>query len=164
MQRFLILAVAAVVLAGCAPGAVEGFIASRYAGTYKGTWTNTTTGATGPGAIAVALNAGKRTLTLTVDFDGNYLGLNDPPPITMIGTYDTKGAVLKGDDPIMGAYDVTIDRNGKIVGLLRFLPGGSVPEMRYTGRLTGDKIETDYTVTLADGKVAESIFRAQKVK
>ncbi len=163
MKRLLIFALTAVVLAGCALAA-EGFVASRYAGTYKGTWTNTTSGATGAGSVVVALDTGKRTATLTLDFDGNYLGLNDPPPITMIGTYDVNGAVVRGNDPIMGSYDITIDRNGKIVGLLKGLANGAIPEMSYTGSLTGDRIETDYVVKFADGKEAKSIFRAQKVK
>ena len=163
MKHILVVVAAALVLAGCGLSALEGFVASQYAGTYKGTWTNTTTGATGGGSVTVALDAASHVAKLTLQFDGNYLGLKDLPPIAMTGTYDSNGAVVKGTDAIMGDYNITIDRKGKIVGLLTGLAGGTIPEMSYTGQLTKDKIETDYKVTLADGRVMNSTFRAQKV-
>ena len=164
MKRLLLVVAAAVVVAGCTIGVAQGFVASQYAGTYKGTWTNQTTGATGPGSVTVALEPGSQLAKLTLEFGGNYLGIADPPPITMTGKYDANGAVVKGKDPIMGEYDITIDRNGKILGNLTGLVNGTIPEMTYTGSLTNGRIETDYKVKLADGRVMESIFRAEKVK
>ncbi len=163
MKRALLVVISMLLLAGYGLSAVEGFVASRYAGTYKGTWTNTTTGASGAGSVAIELNSTARTASLTLDFDGNYLGLNNPPPITMTGTYNSNGAVVKGSDAILGEYIITIDRSGKIVGLLKNLAGGTLPEMTYTGQLTKDRMDTDYKVTLADGRVMISTFRAQKV-
>ncbi|HNH27225.1 MAG TPA: hypothetical protein PLR93_09410, partial [Anaerolineales bacterium] len=56
-----------------------GFDIKPFLGVYEGTWTNKTTGASGPAVIIVEAKEADKTVTLTLDFDGNYLGLNDPP-------------------------------------------------------------------------------------
>lgn len=140
------------------------FIAALYAGTYKGTWTNTATGATGPATIDIKLDAASHAANLTIDFDGNYLGLADPPAASLSGTYDDAGARVKGSSILFGDYDVTISPDGKIVGVMKKLAGGIIPEMTYTGLLTGDSLDADYVVTFADGKTANSILRMKKAK
>jgi hypothetical protein len=164
MIRLLIFALIAAMLAGCGLRPVEGFMASRYAGTYAGTWTNASSGTSGAGRVVIALDTLRRNAALTLDFDGNYLGLNNPPPMTMLGMFDAYGAVVRGNDSLMGSYNVTIDREGRIVGLLKGMANGVIREMTYTGKLTGSKIETDYAVRLANGKQTKCTFRADKVQ
>jgi hypothetical protein len=133
-----------------------------YVGTYAGTWTNGATGATGPVTIEIATDEASQTATLTLDFGGNYLGLADPPPATLTGTYDSSGAVVKGSSPLFGDYDVTIDPDGNIVGVMRNLAAGAIPEMTYTGTLTPDRLDADYVVQLADGTTVNSTLRMEK--
>jgi len=138
------------------------FDVSLYVGTYEGTWTNNTTGATGAARIDIAVNESNKTATMTLDFDGKYLGLDDPPPTTLTGTYDSTGAKVKGKNDLFGEYDITIDINGNIVGLVKQPANGTIPEITYTGIITKDKLDADYVVKLADGQTVSSILRMQK--
>jgi hypothetical protein len=140
------------------------FSAPQYAGTYEGTWTNSATGASGPARIIIETNEATGSANLTIDFDGNYLGLDNPPPMTLTGTYDAAGAKVKGNSPLFGDYDVTIDPQGKIVGVMKQLAMGAIPEMTYTGTLTADRLDADYVVKFADGRTVNSILRMQKVR
>jgi hypothetical protein len=139
-----------------APG---GFDVNQYVGVYEGTWTNTTTGATGPAVITVVANETNRTVSLTLDFGGNYLGLSDPPAFTLAANYDDNGAVVRGNSEILGDMDITIDKDGNIVGKLTDLVGGTIPSMTYTGKIGDARLDTDYTVTLADGTKTISELR-----
>lgn len=140
----------------------QAFNVSLYVGTYKGTWTNNTTGATGSAQLDIIADETYKTATLTLDFGGKYLGIDDPPPATLTGTYSDAGAVVKGKSDLFGEYDVTIDPDGDIVGVMKQLADGAIPEMTYTGKLTKDTLEADYVVKFADGTVANSILRMQK--
>lgn len=138
------------------------FDASLYDGTYTGIWTNSATGASGPASITIDLDEATHSAALTIDFDGNYLGLENPPAAELTGTYDANGAVAKGSSLIFGDYDVTIDPDGKIVGVMTNLAGGVIPEMTYTGTLTANSLDADYVVKFADGRIANSELRMQK--
>jgi hypothetical protein len=138
------------------------FQAAQYAGTYTGTWANTATGQSGPATIAIAIDESARTASLTIDFGGNYLGLGDPPPATLSGVFDDQKATVKGTSDLFGDYDVTIDANGHIDGLMLNLGGGLIPRMSYTGTLTKSTLDADYKVTLKDNTVANSTLRMTK--
>jgi hypothetical protein len=162
----LLLAVAFVlVLAACGsaptptPASSGGFDVKPFLGVYEGTWTNKTTGASGPAVITVEANEAEKTVTLTLDFGGNYLGLNDPPPFPLTAKYDDNGAAVRGESEILGKMDITIDTQGNIIGNLSDLVGGKIPSMTYTGRIGEGHLDTDYTVTLADGTTTVSELR-----
>jgi hypothetical protein len=138
------------------------FNISQYVGTYAGTWTNNTTGATGAAKLIITADSKTNVATLTLDFDGKYLGIDNPPATTLTGTYDSKGALVKGKSDLFGDYDVTIDVDGKIVGIMKNIAGGAIPEMTYTGVITDTKLDADYVVSFADGNTANSILRMQK--
>lgn len=138
------------------------FEPSLYAGTYTGTWTNSATGASGPASITIDLDEETQTAALSIDFGGNYLGLNDPPAAELSGTFDANGAVVKGSSILFGDYDVTIDPDGNIIGVMKNLAGGVIPEMTYTGTVTGSSLDADYLVKFADGTTANSILQMQK--
>lgn len=145
--------------APAAPPASGKFDVTKFVGVYEGTWTNKTTGASGPAVITIAADEAARTVTLTLDFGGNYLGLNDPPAFTLLANYDDNGAAVRGDSEILGQMDITIDRDGNIIGNLKNLVGGLIPSMTYTGKIGGGRLDTDYTVTLADGTQTVSELR-----
>ncbi len=131
-------------------------------GTYRGTWTSLSTGTGGAARIDIAANQANRTATLTIDFDGNYLGLADPPAQTLTGTFDASGARVRGKSDVFGDYDVYIDASGLIVGIMKNLAGGQVPQMVYSGLISSQRLDADYLVRQADGKVAASILRMEK--
>ena len=136
-----------------------GFDIKPFLGVYEGTWTNKTTGASGPAVITVEANEAEKTVTLTLDFGGNYLGLNDPPPFPLTAKYDDNGAAVRGESDILGKMDITIDTQGNIIGNLTDLVGGTIPSMTYTGKIGDGRLDTDYTVTLSDGTVTVSELR-----
>src|SRR3712207_155709 len=70
------------------------FDPAPYVGVYEGSWTNQTTGASGPTRMEIAVDATTSTVRVTLDFDGPYLGLDNPPPTTLSGHYDEAGARL----------------------------------------------------------------------
>jgi len=163
MKRIILLTVVLATLAGCGVGAAPArFDVLQYVGVYTGTWTNPTTGATGPARIEITANQAARTADLTLDFDGKYLGLDDPPPVALSGIYDESRAIVKGQSELFGEYDVTISADGQIVGLMKNLAGGAVLEMTYTGTLTRDALDADYLVKFADGRTGSSILRMKK--
>jgi hypothetical protein len=141
------------------PPAAGGFDIKPFLGVYEGTWTNKTTGASGPAVITVEANEAEKTVTLTLDFGGNYLGLNDPPPFPLTAKYDDNGAAVRGESNILGKMDITIDTQGNIIGNLTDLVGGKIPSMTYTGKIGDGRLDTDYTVTLSDGTVTVSELR-----
>ena len=136
-----------------------GFDIKPFLGVYEGTWTNKTTGASGPAVIIVEAKEADKTVTLTLDFGGNYLGLNDPPAFPLTAKYDDNGAAVRGESEILGKMDITIDVQGNIIGNLTDLVGGTIPSMTYTGKIGDGRLDTDYTVTLADGTVTVSELR-----
>jgi hypothetical protein len=162
-RRAALLCLAAVAAAACDDTAGPArFDARLYAGTYAGTWTNLTTGAGGAATIIIDLQESTRTASLTLDFDGNYLGLGDPPAATLTGTYDDSGAHVKGTSPLFGEYDVTIDAEGGILGVMKNLAGGAIPELTYTGTLTATTMDADYVVRSAAGQTTNAILRLRK--
>jgi len=133
-----------------------------YSGTYAGTWTNESTGTTGPVTITIDTDADAGTASLTIDFGGDYLGLGDPPAAELSGTVSDAGAVVKGTSELFGEYDVTIAADGAIVGVMKNVGGGVIPELTYTGTVTSERLDADYLVTLADGTEVTSILRMEK--
>jgi hypothetical protein len=149
-----------------APAAPAGkkFDVKAFIGTYKGTWTNQATNATGPASIVINADETKKQATLTIDFDGPYLGLADPPAQTLTASYDDTMAKVTGNNPLFGDVNVTIDPDGNIIGVMKNLAGGIIPEMTYTGKVGGGKLDADYAVKFADGKTVNSILRLTSSK
>ncbi|MFZ5819771.1 MAG: hypothetical protein ACOYYJ_07705 [Chloroflexota bacterium] len=167
---FLSLITLALALAACAPQAAPSpeaaaagkFDVNKIVGVYEGAWTNQSTGATGPAVITIVADEPTKTATLTLDFGGNYLGLNDPPPATITTKYDDSGAHLSGTNVLFGAMDVTIDANGNIVGTFENLAGGMIPGMTYTGKIGDGRLDAEYIVTLSDGKTTTAVLETVK--
>ena len=135
---------------------------NQFAGHYEGTWTNNKTGASGPATFDFLVDEAKKTVSLTLDMGGNYLGLGDPPPATIYATYDEYLARIEGNDPHFGEMDVTIDGNGNINGTFKNVAGGMVPLLTYTGKVGDGHIDTTYIVTLPDGSTAEAVLTADR--
>lgn len=122
------LALAAVALAACwGRSDATPFDVAQYVGTSSSTWTNEETGATGPVEIVISADESAGTADRTIDFGGNYLGLGDPPPAELTGTFDSERAVVEGHTTLFGDYDVTIEADGSIVALMEGLGGGVIP-------------------------------------
>lgn len=138
------------------------FDVNAFVGTYKGTWTNQTANTSGPVTIVIVADDAKKQATLTLDFDGPYLGLGDPPAQTLSGKYDDSGAKVIGSNPLFGDVNVTIDPEGNIIGLMKNLAAGVIPEMNYTGKVGGGKLDADYSVKFADGKTVTATLRMTK--
>ena len=166
----ILLTVLLFALTGCAkkpapaqyPAQPGDFDVAKFVGTYEGTWTNKTTGASGPAVITIVANEENKTVSLTLDFGGNYLGINDPPAFTLTANYDANGAAVRGKSDILGHMDITIDKEGNIVGNLKDLVGGTIPAMTYTGKIGDGQLNTDYTVTLSDGTTTTSELRTTR--
>jgi hypothetical protein len=159
----VVLAIAAMLLAaGCGDSDDERFEAAQYDGTYRGTWTNEETGASGPVTIAIDIDEATGGADLTIDFDGNYLGLGDPPAAKLEGTYDDERARAVGESDLFGRYDVTIEADGAITGLMEDVGLGAVPTLSYTGTLTEERLDADYEATFADGTTSSSVLRMEK--
>lgn len=139
------------------------FHVENFTGVYTGTWSNNTTGASGPARIEIVADETNRTATLTIDFDGQYLGLVDPPAQTLTASYDENMAHAYGSNPLLfGDYDVTIDADGNIIGVMKNLAAGAIPEMTYTGTVGKGRLDADYIVKFVDGKTVNSILRLER--
>jgi len=142
-------------LQGClVPGSA--FDAELFVGSYVGTWQSETTGESGPAQIDISVNLATQTATLSLDFGGNYLGLDDPPAHEISGGFDENGAHMQGQDTLFGNYDVLVAADGSMVGVFRDVADGSVAVLTYTGRLTGAQITADYDVVFADGRISHA--------
>jgi hypothetical protein len=103
-----------------------------------------------------------RTVSLTLDMGGNYLGLGDPPPATITATYDDYVARIQGTDVHFGEMDVTIDADGNINGEFKNVAAGMVPLLTYQGKVGNGHIETTYIVTFPDGSTADAVLVADR--
>lgn len=133
------------------PAPTGTFDVTKFTGVYEGAWTNETAGTSGPATITIEADEATKTATLTLDFGGNYLGLNDPPAATISTIYDDNGAHLTGDNALFGTMDVLLDADGNITGTFENLAGGLIPAMSYTGKIGDGRLDANYTVTLSDG-------------
>lgn len=129
-----------------------GFDAKSYEGVYSGTWENEAAGASGDARIEVVIDEEAGTATLILDFDGNYLGLGDPPAHEMTGNFDANGAQLHGESTMFGTYDVLVAADGAMLGVFRNVGMGAVPLLTYTGQLDADRLTAEYNVVTADGQ------------
>ena len=78
------------------------------------------------------------------------------------GTYDGRQAVAGGSSILFGDYDVTIAADGAVSGLMTGVGADVVPRLEYTGTLTVDRLDADYTATLRDGSISEAMLRMDK--
>ena len=145
-----------------APASGEKFDVSKFTGTYEGTWTNETTGAGGPVVITIQADESAKLVNMTLDFGGNYLGLSDPPAVTLSAPYDDNGATVTGNSVLFGDMDVRIDVNGNIIGNFKNLAGGTIPAMTYTGRIGDGRLDADYVISLPDGTTTTALLRTER--
>jgi hypothetical protein len=131
-------------------------------GTYRGTWTNPEAGTSGAARIDITANLAARTAVVTLNFDGNYLGLNDPPPQSLPGTIETGGVRVRGQSAVFGNADVFISPSGYIIGFVTQAAGGAIPRITYTGQLTPARLDAEYLVLLPNGQVVTSILHTER--
>ncbi len=139
-----------------------GFDPDKFVGTYVGEWKNETTGASGSSVITVTADKTTKTATVTLDFGGNYLGLGDPPAVTVSANYTDEGAIVQGNNVLLGDMDVRVDPEGNITGTFKNIAGGVIPFMTYTGKIGNGRLDTDYVVTLKDGSTTKATVRSAK--
>jgi hypothetical protein len=169
-SSLMIVLVLIVALTACAPkptpapisASGEKFDVNDFVGTYEGTWSNESTGANGPVVIIIEADESTHTVNLTLDFGGKYLGLADPPAVTLSATYDDNGATVVGNSVLFGDMDVRIDANGNIIGNFQNLAGGTIPAMTYTGKIGDGRLDADYVITLPDGTTATALLRTER--
>ncbi len=139
-----------------------GFDPDKFVGTYVGEWKNETTGASGSSVITVTADKAAKTATVTLDFGGNYLGLGDPPAVTVSANYTDEGAIVQGNNVLLGDMDVRVDPEGNITGTFKNIAGGTIPYMTYTGKIGNGRLDTDYEVTLKDGTTTRATVRSEE--
>lgn len=156
-MRWILLAltvVAALVVAGCDGddgGVDRSFDAASWGGTWDGDWVNQTFGSTGGATFDVAVNAGARTVDLTIDLDGPVFGQTDPAPIQVSLQYTDDGINAAVDSTELGNIAVTIDEDGNIQGAFTNVPAAAIDRVTFTGRRVGDSITINYAVEFAGG-------------
>lgn len=138
----------------------NGFNPQSFNGVYKGNWKNAA-GVEGPASITVTVKE-DGSFDLTLDFDGNYLGLGDPPPNPMSGTYDDNGARVKGTNALYGNCDVTISPKGDMNGIFTNVGMGIFPKLTYTGTITATAIDATYETFQQDGTSTISTLKLTK--
>ncbi len=122
-------------------------------GNYLGTWTNTTFGSSGDASLEVSFDANESSMQFILDLDGFVGGLSDPDPRTLIGTYNSNGAIIdssgsEGDLLLTWDADATIQYDATNITTPGFATQGG------TGTGTGDVIMLDYYVEFSFGDSA----------
>ncbi len=158
----LFVPVLALLASACGDDEDDSFDASLYAGTYAGTWTNTGNGTTGPATIASTAAVEAKSASRAPVFGGTSGGRGAPPAVTIAGVFDDERATVKGSDDLFGNYNVTIEKDGKITGLMENMAGGLIPKLSYTGTLTKSTLDADYQVTFNDNSTANSVLKMTK--
>lgn len=124
--------------------------AAAYAGGWSGTWSNTTFSSTGSASLSVVIDDAKKEATFGLDLNGNVFGGNDPPLISLKGTYTaTSLTVSATGDALFGDLTLTFDADGTVNGTATppGLPGG----LTFTGTATPKKMDISYGIDDGQG-------------
>jgi hypothetical protein len=126
------------------------FVAS-FEGHFTGSWNNTTFGSTGSMAWDITANPSDRTVVITVDVGGRFLGGSGAPPESIKLTHLGEG-VIAGHSPTFGDVSGTITPGGALHITLTNIPGGLISQVDISGTFTGaNAISLKYTVAFVAG-------------
>lgn len=137
--------------AGAVTGSSGDFTIVDMVGTYDGSWDNFTFGSTGPATTAITINQGARTVSMTIDLDGNVFGGSNPPPETITGPYGTHGFSVSGSSAIFGDMTLEVDTLGRLEGVGLNVPNAGIDRVYFSGTASPDTIAMDYLIIFAGG-------------
>lgn len=122
-----------------------------FAGHFTGSWNNTTFGSTGSMTWDIAADPSNRTVAITVNVGGRFLGGAGGPPETITLTHLSSG-VIQGQSTSFGAVSGTITPAGALTITLTSPAGGIVSRVDITGTFSGgNSISLNYTVEFVGG-------------
>jgi hypothetical protein len=113
------------------------------AGNWSGSWHNTTFSSTGTATMVVTVDDAGKTISNSLDLNGNVFGGADPAAQTVSGTYTDSLITLDSTTALFGHVTLTIDNMGKITGTLH--PAG-FDSVTISGTATPTKLDMTYTI------------------
>lgn len=128
---------------------------NKFTGTYAGTWNSKKDNTSGKATVIIAADKSSRVVTMTIDFDGNFLNLGDLPAQTLSGTYSSANATLTGKNAVLGDYNITILKDGTVAGLMKNILGGVYPSMTLNGKVTEKNVDLASIITAKTGGTAD---------
>lgn len=118
------------------------FDVAAYAGSWTGTWNNTTFSSTGAASMTIAVDESAKTISVTIDLDGNVFGGSDPAAFLISGGYTNTAISFGGDSALFGSYTVSITPEGVVSGTLH--PN---PTYFHSATITGTCTDTSINIT-----------------
>jgi len=137
--------------AGAVTGSSGDFTIADMAGTYDGSWNNFTFGSTGESTATITINQGAKTVSMTIDLDGNVFGGTNPPPETISGPFGTHGFAVSGSSAIFGDMTLRVDTLGRLEGEGLNVPNAGIDRVYFSGTASPDTIAMDYLIIFAGG-------------
>jgi hypothetical protein len=133
-------------------GATDAYpLVAGFEGHFTGSWNNTTFGSTGSMTWDIVASPSDRTVLITVNVGGRFLGGSGAPPESIKLTHLGEGAIA-GHSPTFGDVSGTITPDGALHIVLTNIPGGLVSRVDISGTFTGaNAISLQYTVAFVAG-------------
>lgn len=135
---------------------VEGLV-----GNYTGSWLNQTFGSTGAASLVVSVDESAKTMSFTLDLDGNVLGGTDPPAETFTGSYTATTVTVTGTSAVFGDVTLTGTVDG-FTGSGQNVPSAGIDSVDFTGTATDTQIILNYTVNFVGGGSAVGVITLNK--
>ena len=132
------------------PAASRIALALIFSGEWEGEWVNTTRGTTGPVAVAIAVDTGRRTATLTIDLGGSVFGAGDPEAFVFVADLTAVPPFL-AVTPLLGEATFDVEATGRFTLEARDVPGAGLASFAAGGTATSAGIELAYTVGFDNG-------------
>jgi len=136
-------------------------VVSATDGPWTGSWTNTSFGSTGTVSLDVVDIPGARTVTQTLDLNGQVFGVGDPAPLILIATYPDD--VAQGvANTAMGIISMTLTTDGTISGTITSLPVVGIDSVHYSGTVSSGAVNIAYSIVFTDGSTANGTLNLLK--
>ncbi len=161
----VIVCIAACIGCGSSDGNGNGgtsFDPAGYAGDWDGSWTNTTFASQGDTSATVVVDDVAKTVTFTLDVDGNALGGGDPPPVVFTGAYTSTGMSFSATGTAFGDVVADVNAKGAITATITNVPGGGINSVNITGSIGATAMNLSYTVNFTGGGTAAGTMTLTK--
>jgi hypothetical protein len=114
--------------------------------------------------MVVTVDTIAQTSQVTLDLNGTVLGIGDPPPQTLNGTYTDSGTTITQSSLALGTFTVTVDAHGSITGSATNLV--VVPQINrvdFAGTINATQVLVNYTITFTGGDTAVGTLTLNKI-